>query len=106
MTNPDNHSSAGSAIAALAKRFWSIHPKEIQDLGITREQFYEREMLSLLAILVPTEPQTVQEPTRAQIAQAFETIRLKLVNCLEEPQRSAFWLAVQMRDALGMAEDL
>jgi len=47
-------SSAGSAIAALAKRFWSIHPKEIQDMGITREQFYEREMLALFA----TQPQT------------------------------------------------
>ena len=41
--------SAETAIAALAKRFWSIHPKEIQDLGITREQFYEREMLALFA---------------------------------------------------------
>jgi hypothetical protein len=37
-------------IAALAKRFWSIHPREIQDLGITREQFYEREMRALFAI--------------------------------------------------------
>jgi hypothetical protein len=36
-------------IAALAKRFWRIHPKEIQDLGITREQFYEREMRALVA---------------------------------------------------------
>ena len=35
------------AIAALANRFWSIHPREIQDLGITREQFYEREMRAL-----------------------------------------------------------
>jgi hypothetical protein len=49
MTNHDNHSSAASAIAALAKRFWSIHPKEIQDMGITREQFYEREMIDMLA---------------------------------------------------------
>jgi hypothetical protein len=37
------------AIAALAKRFWRIHPQEIQDLGITREQFYEQEMRALLA---------------------------------------------------------
>ena len=36
-------------IAALAKRFWSVHPNEIQDLGITREQFYEREMRALVA---------------------------------------------------------
>jgi hypothetical protein len=63
MTNRHNHSSAGSAVAALAKRFWSIHPKEIQGMGITREQFYEREMLSLLATLVPTEPQTPSNPT-------------------------------------------
>ena len=38
------------AIAALANRFWRIHPREIQDLGITREQFYEREMKNLFAI--------------------------------------------------------
>jgi len=39
------------AIAALAERFWRVHPKEIQDLGITRQQFYEREMKSLFAFL-------------------------------------------------------
>jgi len=65
--NKDTQSSAESAIAALAKRFWSIHPKEIQDLGITREQFYEQEMRALFAALVPNEPQTI--PTRDQIAQ-------------------------------------
>lgn len=37
------------AIARLATRFWSIHPKEIQDMGLTREQFYVREMTTLLA---------------------------------------------------------
>jgi len=37
------------AIAALAKRFWNIHPREIQDLGITREQFYEQEMRVVFA---------------------------------------------------------
>ncbi len=37
------------AIAALAKRFWSILPREIQDLGITREQFYAQEMRALFA---------------------------------------------------------
>lgn len=52
------------------------------------------------------EPQAAQVPTREQIAQAFETIRMKLVNCLEEPELSAFWLAVQMRDALSKTEDL
>jgi hypothetical protein len=34
------------AIAALAKRFWSVHPNEIHP-SITREQFYEREMRAL-----------------------------------------------------------
>lgn len=33
-------------------------------------------------------------------AEAFEFIRLKLINCLDEPQRSAFWKAVEMRDLL------
>jgi hypothetical protein len=55
---------------------------------------FEREEMS-------KEPQTSQEPTRAQVIQAFETIRLKLIDCLDEPERSAFWLAVQMRDALS-----
>lgn len=33
-------------------------------------------------------------------ASAFEFIRLKLVDCLDEPQRSAFWKAVEVRDVL------
>jgi hypothetical protein len=37
------------AIARLAERFWRVHPKELQDAGITRQQFYEREMLALIA---------------------------------------------------------
>jgi hypothetical protein len=37
------------AIAALAKRFWSVLPRDIQDLGITREQYYEQEMRALFA---------------------------------------------------------
>jgi hypothetical protein len=58
MTQP--HCSADSAIAALAKRFWTVHPKEIQDLGVTREQFYEREMRALFAAL-SGQPQTARE---------------------------------------------
>lgn len=30
--------------AALAQRFWRVHPSEIQDMGITREEFYAREI--------------------------------------------------------------
>jgi len=43
------------AVARLAERFWRIHPKELQDKGITRKQFYEQEMLSLLRPSEPTE---------------------------------------------------
>jgi hypothetical protein len=46
------------------------------------------------------------EPTRDQIAQAFETIRLKLINYLKEPERSAFWLAVEMRDVLSRPHEV
>lgn len=60
-----NQLSAATAIAALAKRFWSIHPKEVQDLGLTREQFYEREMLALFATLVSIEPQTCNGPVES-----------------------------------------
>ena len=38
------------AIAALAKRFWSVHPNEIHP-SITREQFYEQEMRALFEAL-------------------------------------------------------
>jgi tRNA C32,U32 (ribose-2'-O)-methylase TrmJ len=31
---------------------------------------------------------------------SFEFIRLKLVDCLNEPERSAFWKAVEARDAI------
>lgn len=30
--------------SSLAERFWRIHPREIQDMGITRQQFYEHEI--------------------------------------------------------------
>jgi phage terminase Nu1 subunit (DNA packaging protein) len=29
---------------ALAKRFWRIHPNELQEMGLYREQFYAREI--------------------------------------------------------------
>jgi len=31
-------------IEALAKRLWSVHPKEVQDSGLTRSQWYAREI--------------------------------------------------------------
>jgi hypothetical protein len=34
--------------AALAKRLWSIHPREIQDMGVTQEQFYAAEIEKLV----------------------------------------------------------
>jgi hypothetical protein len=34
--------------AALAKRFWSIHPREIQDMKVTREEFYAAEIEKLV----------------------------------------------------------
>jgi hypothetical protein len=33
----------------------------------------------------------------------FELIRLKLINHLNEPERSAFWTAVEARDAMHAA---
>jgi hypothetical protein len=36
-------------IDALAHRLWSVHPREIQDMGITREQFYAKEIRALFA---------------------------------------------------------
>jgi hypothetical protein len=48
------------------------------------------------------------ERLRAALAGAeasFEFIRLKLINCLEEPERSAFWKAVEARDALRIPQD-
>lgn len=55
-----HRSSAGSVkerCAALAERFWSIHPREIQDMGITREEFYAAEIEKLVAALITSEPQ-------------------------------------------------
>jgi glutamate-1-semialdehyde aminotransferase len=36
-------------IAALAHRFWSIHPSTIAAMNLTCEEFYAREMTKLLA---------------------------------------------------------
>lgn len=46
---------------------------------------------------------TLAKPTHGALAEAeaaFECIRLILVNRLEEPERSAFWKAVEARDAI------
>lgn len=43
-------------VKALAHRFWSIHPSTIAAMNLTREEFYAREMMALLATgLVPDE---------------------------------------------------
>jgi hypothetical protein len=39
---------AGDVAQKLAERFWRIHPKELQDMGLTREQFYAREIQAAL----------------------------------------------------------
>lgn len=33
----------------VAHRFWSIHPKEIQDMKTTRQEFYAKEIATLIA---------------------------------------------------------
>lgn len=53
-TTPDR-SEARERIAALAYRFWSIHPSEISAKNITREQFYAREITALINNLVQDE---------------------------------------------------
>lgn len=39
-------------ITNLAKDFWSVHPKKIQDLGITRELYYEQGISELVRVLL------------------------------------------------------
>lgn len=45
-------------IAALARRFWSIHPSELDDLGLTREEFYASEITKLFASSALSRPQS------------------------------------------------
>lgn len=33
----------------LADRLWRVHPRELQDLNITRQEFYEREILAVVS---------------------------------------------------------
>jgi hypothetical protein len=40
-------------IAALAHRFWSIHPSTISAMNLTREEFYAREITKLIALTRP-----------------------------------------------------
>jgi hypothetical protein len=35
-------------IATLAFKLWSVHPREVQDAGISRVQFYEREIRAVV----------------------------------------------------------
>lgn len=41
-------SDLDAEIAALAHKFWSIHPSSLDDMGLTREQFYAQEMSKLI----------------------------------------------------------
>lgn len=43
---------ADTEITILADRLWRVHPKEIQDLGITRQQYYEREIRAVFENLL------------------------------------------------------
>jgi hypothetical protein len=87
---PQASAATGDAIAALAKRFWSIHPKEIQDMGITREQFYEREMRALFATLVPGEPQSAP----VQASEFWEALKQQ---CAATPDKSKVKALIQVR---------
>ncbi|WP_336800356.1 hypothetical protein [Kaistia sp. MMO-174] len=61
-----------AAIDALADRFWRVHPREIQDSGLTRAEWYAARMKELLA--AATQPPATRsyapsdEATRDQIA--------------------------------------
>jgi hypothetical protein len=47
----------------------------------------------------PIDPESANN-LLARAGNAFEFIRRNLIDCLEEPQRSAFWKAVEMRNLL------
>lgn len=46
-----------ATIKALAERIWRVHPREIQDMGITRQEFYEREITKVFELLAFGEEQ-------------------------------------------------
>lgn len=51
-------------VKVLARRFWSIHPSTIAAMNLTREEFYAREMMALLATgPVPDEAKGVVSST-------------------------------------------
>ena len=80
------------AIAALANRFWRIHPNEIP-LGITREQFYEREMRALF---------TTQ--ATARIEQLEARLDRAVTRGLEQVERIAT-LEAALREIADLAEE-
>lgn len=45
------------AVAAMADRFWRIHPKELDEIGLERREFYAREIEALFrSALLPAAP--------------------------------------------------
>lgn len=42
-------------INKLAYRFWSIHPKEFQDMNVYREEFYANEITKLCEEIIQNE---------------------------------------------------
>jgi hypothetical protein len=76
----------------------------IRELMNREQDDYDRAVECVLddleGFLIPAQSMTDCGGLLVKSEAAFEFIRLKLINCLEEPLRQAFWKAVEARDAL------
>lgn len=57
-------------IKAVADRMWRVHPRELQDAGITRKEFYEREIRALLA--AQPDAEAIRREALEEAAQVIE----------------------------------
>jgi len=64
-------------VKALARRFWSIHPSTIAAMNLTREEFYAREMMALLATGIVPDEAAVRADNTANLISIIADIREK-----------------------------
>lgn len=83
---PYSMSDAVEKVKALAHRFWSIHPSTIAAMNLTREEFYVREMMALLATGVVPDESAIRADEREKVKDlACESLLVMSDGYLNDP---------------------
>ena len=78
-------------LKALAERFWRVTPGELQDVGISREEFYFSEMSTIFDSLTSRvqELEKERDAHKANYADLFQGAYMRAVNLAAENEARA-----------------